>query len=75
MSDPRAGWGNKFGFLVLPAYYHKSGSDPLEYLRRAKAMIDQKKSSLESFFSYKFGYLVMSILGAKVNSFRLLAFT
>ncbi|XP_035834796.1 O-acyltransferase WSD1 isoform X2 [Helianthus annuus] len=68
MRDPKAGWGNKFGMLVLPTYYHKSGSDPLEYLRRAKAMIDQKKSSLESFFSYKFGYLIMSILGAKYAS-------
>ncbi|KAK9071142.1 hypothetical protein SSX86_009710 [Deinandra increscens subsp. villosa] len=68
MKDPRAGWGNKFGMLVLPTYYHRSGSDPLEYLRRAKYMIDQKKSSLESFFSYKFGYLIMSILGAKYAS-------
>ncbi|KAI7728502.1 hypothetical protein M8C21_016549, partial [Ambrosia artemisiifolia] len=66
--DPKAGWGNKFGMLVLPTYYHRSGSDPLEYLRRAKAMIDQKKSSLESYFSYKFGYLIMSILGAKYAS-------
>ncbi|KAL8189140.1 hypothetical protein R6Q57_029401 [Mikania cordata] len=68
MKDETAGWGNKFGILVLPTYYHRSGSDPLEYLKRAKAMIDQKKSSLESFFSYKFGYLVMSILGAKYAS-------
>nr|XP_043627071.1 wax ester synthase/diacylglycerol acyltransferase 11-like [Erigeron canadensis] len=68
MEDRSTGWGNKFGMLVLPTYYHKSGSDPLEYLRRAKTMIDQKKSSLESFFSYNFGHLVMTILGAKYAS-------
>ncbi|PWA85082.1 O-acyltransferase, WSD1 domain-containing protein [Artemisia annua] len=66
MKDRSTRWGNKFGMLVLPTYYHRSGSDPLEYVRRAKAMIDQKKSSLESFLSYKLGYLVMAIFGAKV---------
>ncbi|CAH1426021.1 unnamed protein product [Lactuca virosa] len=68
MQDKSMGWGNKFGMLLLPAYYYSSRSDPLEYLRRAKTMIDQKKSSLESFFSYKFGYLIMSIMGAKYAS-------
>ncbi|KAI3789300.1 hypothetical protein L2E82_02093 [Cichorium intybus] len=68
MKDRTTGWGNKFGMLLLPAYYYRSGSDPLEYLRRAKVMIDQKKSSLESFFSYKIGYLVMCIMGAKYAS-------
>ncbi|KAI7728500.1 hypothetical protein M8C21_016547 [Ambrosia artemisiifolia] len=72
--DPKAGWGNKFGMLVLPTYYHRSGSDPLEYLRRAKAMIDQKKSSLESYFSYKFGYLIMSILGAKAITMHMVSY-
>ncbi|XP_024979082.1 O-acyltransferase WSD1-like [Cynara cardunculus var. scolymus] len=68
MKNKSTGWGNKFGMLLLPTYCYRSGSDPLEYLRRAKTMIDQKKSSLESFFSYKFGYLIMSILGAKYAS-------
>jgi hypothetical protein len=61
-------WGNKFGMILLPVYYHKSGSDPLQYLKRAKVMIDQKKQSLEAHFSYKIGYFVMSSLGSKVDT-------
>ncbi|GKA28157.1 O-acyltransferase WSD1-like protein [Tanacetum coccineum] len=74
MKDRSTGWGNKFGMLVLPTYYHRSGSDPLDYVRRAKAMIDQKKSSLESFLSYKLGYLVMSIFGAKAIGMQMLSY-
>lgn len=62
-------WGNKFGMILLPVYYHKSGADhPLQYLKKAKAMIDRKKKSLEAHFSYKIGYLVMTYLGSKVKT-------
>ncbi|XP_076954803.1 wax ester synthase/diacylglycerol acyltransferase 11-like [Bidens hawaiensis] len=61
-------WGNKFGMMLLPIYYHGSGSDPLQYLKRAKIMIDNKKLSLEAFLSYKIGYFVMRCLGAKFAS-------
>ncbi|XP_044487737.1 wax ester synthase/diacylglycerol acyltransferase 11-like isoform X2 [Mangifera indica] len=61
-------WGNKFGILLLPVYYHKAGPDPLAYLRRAKAMIDRKKRTLEGHFSYRIGYLVMSWFGSKFAS-------
>ena len=61
-------WGNKFGMILLPVYYHKSiHSHPLEYLKRAKAMIDRKKQSLEAHFSYGIGLFVMSNFGAKVK--------
>ncbi|KAG6588670.1 O-acyltransferase WSD1, partial [Cucurbita argyrosperma subsp. sororia] len=59
-------WGNKLGILLLPVYYHKKTSDPLQYLKRTKKMIDRKKRSLESYFSYGIGKFVMSWLGAKV---------
>ncbi|GMI83670.1 NTHASE/DIACYLGLYCEROL ACYLTRANSFERASE 11, FOLDED PETAL 1 [Hibiscus trionum] len=62
-SDAR--WGNKFGVILLPVYYHKSGNDPLECLKRAKATVDKKKHSLEAILSYWIGDLVMSLLGAK----------
>lgn len=65
-SNTKARWGNKFGVILIPVYYHKGGNDPLEYLKRAKAMVDKKKHSLEAFFSYKLGDLVMSLLGPKV---------
>ncbi|KAH7833167.1 hypothetical protein Vadar_003628 [Vaccinium darrowii] len=61
-------WGNKFGMLLLPVYYHHSGADPLQYVKTAKKMIDLKKQSLEAHFSYNIGYLVMSTFGAKVAS-------
>ncbi|KAK1358893.1 O-acyltransferase WSD1 [Heracleum sosnowskyi] len=57
-------WGNKFGTLLLPVYYHRNDSDPLQYLKRAKVMIDRKKLSLEGYFSYKVGYFLMSYLGS-----------
>lgn len=64
--NSRSRWGNKFGMVLLPVYYHKNGADPLQYLRRAKVMIDRKKQSLEAHFSYKIGHLVMTYLGSKV---------
>lgn len=66
MESDSTRWGNKFGMMLLPVYYHSRCSDPLEYLKRAKAMIDRKKQSLESHFSYKIGYFAMSLLGPKV---------
>lgn len=78
-SNSGASWGNKFGMILLPIYYHRSNtSDPLEYLKRAKAMIDRKKRSLEASFSYKVGDLVMSTLGPKFASllnYRILCHT
>ncbi|KAB1993646.1 hypothetical protein ES319_D13G045300v1 [Gossypium barbadense] len=64
-SNTKARWGNKFGVILIPVYYHKGGNDPLEYLKRAKAIVDKKKHSLEAYFSYKIGDLVMSLLGPK----------
>ncbi|KAH6813405.1 hypothetical protein C2S51_022423 [Perilla frutescens var. frutescens] len=65
-SDSGMRWGNKFGMLLLPIYYHKSSSDPIQFLKRAKAMIDKKKLSLEGPFSYAIGNLVMSLFGPKI---------
>ncbi|OMO74101.1 hypothetical protein CCACVL1_16981 [Corchorus capsularis] len=62
--NSNARWGNKFGVILLPVY-HKGGNNPLEHLRRAKKMVDRKKHSLEAYFSYTIGDLVMSLLGPK----------
>ncbi|KAL5100861.1 hypothetical protein RYX36_005188 [Vicia faba] len=68
-SNSGAKWGNKFGMILLPIYYHGSkNSNPVEYLKRAKVMIDRKKKSLEAHLSYKIGDLVMSTLGPKLAS-------
>lgn len=61
-------WGNKFGMLLLPVYYHRGSSDPIQFVERSKAMIDSKKLSLEGPFSYSIGNLLMSLFGPKVSS-------
>ncbi|KAI4375974.1 hypothetical protein MLD38_013781 [Melastoma candidum] len=68
--DPGLRWGNRFGILLLPIKYRGGGrsGDPLDHLRRAKVMLDRKKSSLEAHFSYFIGDTVMSFFGAKVAS-------
>lgn len=66
-SDSGISWGNKFGMLLLPVYYHRGSSDPIQFVKRAKAMIDKKKLSLEGPFSYNVGNLIMSFFGAKVS--------
>ncbi|XAR72914.1 hypothetical protein NMG60_11019720 [Bertholletia excelsa] len=63
--NPKSRWGNQFGIMLLAVYYQKC-SDPLQYVKRAKAMLDRKKLSLEAYFSYKIGDLVMSCFGPKV---------
>lgn len=64
--DPSSRWGNEFGVLLLPVYYHTGDSNPLEFVKRSKAMIDKKKLSLEAPFSYKLMQLIISLLGPKV---------
>ncbi|MCL7027717.1 hypothetical protein MKW94_004247 [Papaver nudicaule] len=62
-------WGNKFGFILLPIYYHKNVDDnPIQYVKRAKAMLDKKKLSLEAYFSYANTSLLMSLLGPKASA-------
>ncbi|CAK7329902.1 unnamed protein product [Dovyalis caffra] len=39
--------------------------DPLQYVRRAKLMIDRKKKTFEAPFTYRIGDLIMSLLGSK----------
>ncbi|XP_057963651.1 wax ester synthase/diacylglycerol acyltransferase 11-like [Malania oleifera] len=63
-----SGWGNKFGMFLLPLYYNRGGANPLQCLKRAKAMLDLKKQSLEAQFSYRIGDFVMSCFGPKIAS-------
>ncbi|KAJ4875688.1 O-acyltransferase (WSD1-like) family protein [Raphanus sativus] len=57
-------WGNLFGYIVLP-FSVRLETDPLEYLRRAKVIVDHKKLSLEAVFSMAFFKLVLKFLGLK----------
>ncbi|KAL2939388.1 O-acyltransferase WSD1 [Bienertia sinuspersici] len=65
--ESRGRWGNQFGMVLLPVFCHTKDANPLDFVRRAKVMLDQKKQSLEAHFSYNLGYLVMSLLGPKVS--------
>ncbi|XP_010270343.1 PREDICTED: O-acyltransferase WSD1-like isoform X2 [Nelumbo nucifera] len=65
-NNSRSRWGNQFGFLLLPVYYHENVDDPLQYVKRAKAMLDTKKQSFEAHCSYAIGKLAMWVLGPKV---------
>ncbi|KAE8716710.1 40S ribosomal protein S16-like [Hibiscus syriacus] len=76
--NSEARWGNRFGVILLPVFYDKAGNDPLKYLKRAKTMVDRKKSSLEAYFSYRIGDLLMTLLGSKyacLLNYRLLCNT
>ncbi|KAJ6751216.1 hypothetical protein OIU85_001712 [Salix viminalis] len=77
-SGSQSRWGNRFGFILLPTFYHKHNVDPLEHVRRAKKMIDRKKQTSEAHFAYHIGHLAMSLLGPKaayVLNYRVLCNT
>ncbi|GAA0166396.1 acyltransferase [Lithospermum erythrorhizon] len=61
-------WGNKFGMILIPVCYNKGCADPLQFVKRAKAILDKKKLSLEAICSYKIGDFVMSWFGPKFAS-------
>lgn len=69
MELSKAGWGNNFGFMLLPLCLWKSrdDEDTLESIRRVKKMTDKKKLSLEAYISLKGGTLIMSTFGKEVN--------
>lgn len=60
--------GNRFGMILFPVCYYSNYSDPLQFVRRAKAMIDKKKLSLEAIISYIVSFLVTCLFGAKLTS-------
>ncbi|KAG9451142.1 hypothetical protein H6P81_011107 [Aristolochia fimbriata] len=72
-------WGNQLGGIILPlVLQRKDPSDPLEYVKRAKALLDLKKLSMEAYFSYKMGSFIMSIFGPEVTTwilYRVIAHT
>ncbi|KAJ6751215.1 hypothetical protein OIU85_001711 [Salix viminalis] len=77
-SGSQSRWGNRFGFILLPTFYHKHNVDPLEHVRRAKKMIDRKKQTVEAHFAYRIAHLAMSLLGPKaayILNYRILCNT
>uniref|UniRef100_A0A0D9XSH6 O-acyltransferase WSD1 C-terminal domain-containing protein n=1 Tax=Leersia perrieri TaxID=77586 RepID=A0A0D9XSH6_9ORYZ len=58
--------GNALGFIILPFHVgmHK---DPLDYVRKAKKVVDRKKSSLEVVFTNLVAEVVFKLFGLKVE--------
>ncbi|KAJ0885441.1 putative transferase [Helianthus annuus] len=57
-------WGNQIGYVLLP-FAIGLKSNPLDYVKEAKAVIDRKKSSLEPLYTYFVVYLVLKLFGIK----------
>ena len=58
-------WGNFIGIVILP-FTIKMEDDPLAYIRRAKATMDQKKLSLGHKLAFVVMKLTMLLFGIKV---------
>ncbi|CAM0958478.1 unnamed protein product [Alopecurus aequalis] len=57
-------WGNQLGYIILP-FNIATYKDPLEYVRKAKKIVDRKKSSLEVLFTHMLGEVIIRTLGVK----------
>ncbi|GAB2225036.1 hypothetical protein Droror1_Dr00005818 [Drosera rotundifolia] len=66
----KARWGNEIGFILLPTYYHRPSpnQDPLEYVKRAKSLMDSKKLSLEAYFMHKTCDLLTALFGPQTTA-------
>ncbi|RCV37912.1 hypothetical protein SETIT_8G101300v2 [Setaria italica] len=59
-------WGNPVGQIILP-FYIAMYDDPLEYVRKAKKVVDRKKHSLEAIFTHGIGKRATELFGTKVS--------
>ncbi|CAO1948896.1 unnamed protein product [Urochloa humidicola] len=57
-------WGNRLGYIILP-FHLAMHDDPLEYVRKAKEIIDRKKSSLEVIIIHMAVEIIFKIFGPK----------
>ncbi|VAI20331.1 unnamed protein product [Triticum turgidum subsp. durum] len=60
-------WGNQLGYILLP-FHLAMHSDPLAYVRKAKKIIDRKKSSLEVIFTCKMNAFFVKMFGMKSST-------
>lgn len=58
-------WGNKIGYVLLP-FRIGIKTNPLDYVKEAKSVIDRKKASLEPLYTYFVVYMVLKLFGIKV---------
>ncbi|EMS49019.1 O-acyltransferase WSD1 [Triticum urartu] len=60
-------WGNELGFIILP-FFIGMHSDPLDYVRKGKKVVDRKKSSLEVVFTHVAAEVIFKVFGLKAAS-------
>lgn len=53
-------WGNLYGYFFLP-FFIGMRDDPLDYVRKAKAIANRKKLSLGSVFSASLTTIIMHV--------------
>ncbi|KAI5060072.1 hypothetical protein GOP47_0024492 [Adiantum capillus-veneris] len=61
----QARWGNNMGYIILPVPL-LPGESPLNYVYKAKTIIDKKKLSLGAAFSYISGKILIRLIGSEV---------
>lgn len=60
-------WGNLIGYIILPLTICKL-EDPLDYVRRGKAVAERQKNSFEAIFTFKSADLIVKCFGIKVDA-------
>ncbi|XP_078443792.1 wax ester synthase/diacylglycerol acyltransferase 3-like [Wolffia australiana] len=59
-------WGNNIGHFLLGIDLKEEDTDPLNYVLKAKEMLDRKKMSFEGYVTHRSGEVMKSILGPQV---------
>ncbi|KAL6648125.1 hypothetical protein ACP70R_012349 [Stipagrostis hirtigluma subsp. patula] len=59
-------WGNQVGYIILPLHIAMH-DDPLEYVHKAKKIVDRKKNSLEAIFTHVVTNMATRLFGIKVS--------
>lgn len=62
--ESKVRWGNLIGYVLLPITIALP-DDPLDYVRKAKAIVDRKKFSFEAICSYSVGRFILELFGLK----------
>ncbi|XP_078438470.1 wax ester synthase/diacylglycerol acyltransferase 2-like isoform X2 [Wolffia australiana] len=58
-------WGNKYGFIGISVALKNNMKDPIEYVRKAKELIDEKKKSSEAQYSFQSNAILTYLFGHK----------
>lgn len=64
-------WGNYIGYALLPITIGLL-NDPLDYIRKAKALVDRKKRSLEAKCTFVSANFISKLFGTEVYHMYLL---